>query len=231
MFFLQIAGWSVLEEIRKDESESRVNDTVIVQPAIMAIQISLIKLYEHYSIKPEAVVGHSVGEVAAGFAAGALTLEQAVQVIYHRSQAQNQASGKGGMIAVGLSMEEAGKLIAPCEGCVSIGAVNGPKMLTLSEDTAPLQKIAAALETRGVFCRPVRAQVAYHSHHMDSIKGVILEALDEVHGVKATIPLYSTVTGHGENGLHLNAEYWFLNARKPVRADSRFVGFKLRVLV
>ena len=110
-------------------------------------------------------MGHSIGEVAAGFAAGALTLEQAVQVIYHRSQAQNQASGKGGMLAVGLGLEEAGKLIQGYDGRVSVGAVNGPEMLTLSGDTIPLQQIAEVLEARGVFHRPVRVQVAYHSHH------------------------------------------------------------------
>ena len=131
---------------------------------------------------PQGIVGHSIGEVAAGFAAGALTLEQAVQVIYHRSQAQNLASGQGGMLAVGLGLEEARKLIAGYDGRVSIGAVNGPEMLTLSGDSDPLGHIAETLEARGVFNRPVRVQVAYHSHHMESIKGVMLEALAHVAG-------------------------------------------------
>jgi len=182
----------------------------------MAIQIAMVKLYEHYGIRPEGIVGHSIGEVAAGFAAGALTLKQAVQVIYHRSQAQNLASGKGGMLAVGLTQEDARTLIAGYDGRVSVGAVNGPEMLTLSGDTEPLQQIAQVLETRGVFNRPVRVQVAYHSHHMEPIRDVMLTTLAQMQGVKATIPLYSTVTGHRENGLHFNAEYWFQNARQPV---------------
>ncbi len=70
--FQRLAGWSLLEELRKEEDESKVNDTVVVQPAVMAIQISLVKLYEHYGIRPAGVVGHSIGEVAAGYAAGAL---------------------------------------------------------------------------------------------------------------------------------------------------------------
>ncbi len=214
--FQGLAGWSLLDEIRREDGESRVNDTVVVQPAVMAIQIAMVKLYEHYGIRPEGIVGHSIGEVAAGFAAGALTLEQAVQVIYHRSQAQNLASGKGGMLAVGLTQEDARTLIAGYDGRVSIGAVNGPEMLTLSGDTEPLQQIAQVLETRGVFNRPVRVQVAYHSHHMEPIRNVMLDALIHVQGVKATIPLYSTVTGHRENGVHFNAEYWFQNARQPV---------------
>jgi len=214
--FRQLSEWSLLEEIRRKDGVSRVNDTVVVQPAVMAIQIAMVKLYEHYGIRPEGIVGHSIGEVAAGFAAGALTLEQAIQVIYHRSQAQNLASGKGGMLAVGLTQGDARILIAGYDGLVSIGAVNGPEMLTLSGDTEPLQQIAQVLETRGVFNRPVRVQVAYHSHHMEPIRDVMLTSLAQMQGVKATIPLYSTVTGHRENGLHFNAEYWFRNAREPV---------------
>ncbi|MDA1052331.1 MAG: SDR family NAD(P)-dependent oxidoreductase [Planctomycetota bacterium] len=214
--FRKLAGWSLMAELGRDESESKVNDTNVVQPTVMAIQVSLVKLYEHYGIRPDGLVGHSIGEVAAGYAAGALTLKQAVQVIYHRSQAQHQASGKGGMLAVGLTLEEARKLIKGYDGRVSIGAVNGPEMLTLSGDTIPLQQIAGMLESRGVFNRPVRVQVAYHSHHMEPIKDNMLAALSQVQGVETTMPLFSTLTGHRESGLHLNAEYWFKNARQPV---------------
>jgi len=214
--FQSLAGWSLLAELDKDEADSRVNHTVVVQPAVMAVQISLVKLYEHYGIRPAAVVGHSIGEVAAAYAAGALTLEQAVAVIYHRSQAQSLASGKGSMLAVGLSLDEAHRLIEPYREVVAIGAVNGPEMLTLSGDSLPLQQIAELLEARGIFNRPVKVQVAYHSHHMDVIKDIMLDALAHVQGAKATTPLYSTVTGHRESGTNLNADYWFQNARLPV---------------
>jgi acyl transferase domain-containing protein len=214
--FQELAGWSVLEELKKDDDASRIDETVIVQPAVMAIQIALLKLYEHYGIRPRGVVGHSIGEVAAAFAAGALTLEDAVLVIYHRSQAQNQATGKGGMLAVGLALAEAKKLIEGHDGLVSIAAVNGPEMLTLSGDPEPLQQIAQLLEARGVFNRPVRVQVAYHSHHMEPIQGVMLETMSPVRGKAATTPLYSTVTGRREAGAHCSAAYWYQNARQPV---------------
>lgn len=214
--FVRLAGWSLLSELRKDDAESKVNNTVIVQAAVMAIQIALVKLYEHYGIRPAGIVGHSIGEVAAAFASGALTLKQAVQVIYRRSQAQNLATGKGGMLAVGLSMEEARKLLDGYGDRVSIGAVNGPEMLTLSGDLGPLGRIAQLLESRGVFNRQVRVQVAYHSHHMDLIRGMMLKDLGQVQGVKSTIPLYSTVTGRREDGKHINGQYWYQNARNPV---------------
>ncbi|HQX50148.1 MAG TPA: SDR family NAD(P)-dependent oxidoreductase, partial [Planctomycetaceae bacterium] len=214
--FHDLASWSLLEELRKSAAESKVNDTIVVQPAIMAVQIALVNLYEHYGIRPAGVVGHSIGEVAAAFVAGAITLEQAVQVIYHRSQAQNLASGKGGMLAVGLSFEDATKLIEGYDGRVSIGAVNGPEMLTLSGDKTPLEEIAKVLESRSVFNRTVKVQVAYHSHHMEPIKDIMLESLKDFHGEWTRIPLYSTVSGRLEHGTHLDAEYWFQNARKPV---------------
>lgn len=214
--FQEIAGWSLLDELNKEDDTSRIDETVIVQPAVMAIQIALLRLYEHHGVQPRGVVGHSIGEVAAAFAAGALTLEAAVHIIYHRSQAQNQARGKGGMLAVGLSLAEAKKLIEGHDGRVSIGAVNGPEMLTLSGDEEPLQQISQLLESRGVFNRPVRVQVAYHSHHMEPIKGMMLETLASVGSKVATTPLYSTVTGRRETGTHLNPEYWFKNARQPV---------------
>ncbi len=214
--FQEIAGWSLLPELERNAAESRIDDTSIVQPAVMAIQLALLKLYEHYGIRPHAVMGHSIGEIAAATAAGALTLEEAVQVIYQRSQAQAQASGKGGMLAVGLTPDEARKVIEGHDDRVSIGAINGPAMLTLSGDPEPLEQIAQLLDARGVFNRPVRVQVAYHSYHMDPLQGVMLESLESLRGKVATTPLYSTVTAHREPGTHLNADYWYRNVRQPV---------------
>lgn len=213
--FQRLAGWSILEELRRDEDESKVNDTIVVQPAVMAIQISLVKLYEHYGIRPQGVVGHSIGEVAAGFAAGALTLEKAIEVIYRRSQAQSRAAGNGGMLAVGISLEEARDLLDGIEG-ISVGAINGPEMLTLTGDLKPLERVAELLDTQAIFNRRVNVEVAYHSHHMEPIKDVMMESLADVRGVKSRIPLYSTVTGGCEAGDHLNADYWYQNVRQPV---------------
>ena len=215
--FQELAGSSLLEELDKPEGESRIDDTLVVQPAIVAIQLALLKLYEHYGIRPNGVMGHSIGEVAAATAAGALSLEDAVRVIYHRSRAQERTAGKGGMLAVGLSPDEASKLIEGHDGRVSIGAINGPEMFTLSGDSEPLRRIAELLEARGVFNRPVRVQVAYHSHHMEPLRDAMLQSLESVRGRVATTPLYSSVTAMRESGTHLDAEYWYRNARQPVR--------------
>jgi polyketide synthase 12 len=105
--FSKIADWSLLEEMNKNEATSRIGETRIAQPAIMAIQIGLTEIWKSWGVIPEGVVGHSIGEVAAAYAASALSLEQAVEVIYHRSRGQDKATDKGRMLAVGLPLDAA----------------------------------------------------------------------------------------------------------------------------
>jgi acyl transferase domain-containing protein/surfactin synthase thioesterase subunit/NADPH-dependent curcumin reductase CurA/NADP-dependent 3-hydroxy acid dehydrogenase YdfG/aryl carrier-like protein len=214
--FFKLAGWSLLEEMSRSEADSKVSDTRIAQPAIMAIQIALVELWKLHGVKPQGVVGHSIGEVAAAYTAGALTLEQAVQVIYHRSRGQHQATGKGLMLAVSVSLAEAEKLIADVSDIVSIGAVNGPESVTLSGDEAPLRAIAEKLEARDIFNRFLKVNVPFHSHHMEPLKEELITSLQDLVPAQAKIPLYSTVTGKQEDGTHLLSNYWYDNVREPV---------------
>ena len=101
--FSQRSGWSLLEELARLEDCSRINETVVAQPAIFALQVALAERLAAWGIRPEAVVGHSIGEIAAAHVAGALSLPQAVDVVYHRSRLQERARRQGGMAAVGLA--------------------------------------------------------------------------------------------------------------------------------
>lgn len=215
-YFKEIAGWSLLEEMNKDEATTRVNDTRIAQPAIMAIQIALVELWKKHGIEPSGVVGHSIGEVAAAYTSGALTLEEAIQVIYHRSRGQHAATGKGKMLAISISQKEAEELIKEVSDVVSIGAVNGHNMIVLSGDEAPLVKISEALEKKDVFNKFLRVTVPFHSHHMEPLKEELINSLINLIPHKANIDLYSTVTGKKENGTHLVSKYWYDNVREPV---------------
>lgn len=214
--FSKVADWSLLEEMSKNEAESRVNDTRIAQPAIMAIQIALTEMWKSFGIQPAGVVGHSIGEVAAAYAAGSLTLEQAVEVIYHRSRGQNKASGKGKMLAIGLPLEAVKREIIGLEAQISIGAINGPQMVVLSGDTDALELVAARLEKKEVFNRFVKVTVPFHSHHMDPLKEELTDSLKHLQTSKGVLPIYSTVTGKREDGTHLDTGYWFRNVREPV---------------
>ena len=214
--FSTVADWSLLEEMNKDEESSRIGETNIAQPAIMAIQIAMAELWKSRGVTPEGCVGHSIGEVAAAYTAGALSLEQAVQVIYHRSRGQNRASNKGKMLAVGLPYAEAKSLINDHRETVSVAAINGPNIVTLSGDTEPLELIATDLDRQDIFHRFLRVNVPFHSHHMEPLKDELITSLTHLQPAEAKVPLYSTVSGKLESGKHLDSEYWYKNVREPV---------------
>jgi acyl transferase domain-containing protein len=128
------AGWSLLEELGKEESQSRLDQTEVSQPAIFAIQIALAALWRSWGIQPFAVVGHSVGEVAAAYVANILSLQDAVRIIFHRGRLMQQATGQGKMLAAGLSREEADRVRASYKESLSIAAFNSPTSLLFSGD-------------------------------------------------------------------------------------------------
>jgi polyketide synthase 12 len=214
--FKKISGWSLLEEMNKSEEESRVSDTRIAQPAIMAVQVGLTEVWKSWGIEADGYVGHSIGEVAAAYASGALTLEQAVEVIYHRSRGQNRATGKGKMLAIGLSHKDALKAIAGHEAKVSIAAVNGPVSVALAGDEDALDIIDKALQAKDIFTRYLKVNVPFHSHHMEPLKEELIESLNYLVPARTNKPLYSTVSGKLENGDHLVSEYWYRNVRETV---------------
>jgi len=214
------ADWSLLEELTKDEASSRISETNIAQPAIFSIQIALFEMWKSLGISPGAVVGHSIGEVPAAYASGALTLEQAVLLIFHRSRVQFKATDKGRMLAAGLSIEAASKLIQGREDKVSIGAVNGPAMVSLSGDTDVIEQISEELEKQDVFNRVLQINVPFHCHHMEPLKEELLSSLNTLKPSATRIPFYSTVTGKVIDGKKLDSSYWYRNVRETVNFVS-----------
>ncbi len=105
--FAPLAGWSLLEELTADEQRSQLRGTRFGQPAIFALQVALAALWRSWGVEPAAVLGHSAGEMAAAYIAGALSLEDAVRVTFHRSRLQHRLAGQGAMLAVGISSQEA----------------------------------------------------------------------------------------------------------------------------
>ena len=192
--FSDLGDWSLIEELSRDEETSRLHVTAIAQPAIFAVQAALTTLWRSWGIEPAATVGHSVGEVAAAWAGGILTLEDAARVIFHRGNTMERAPDRGRMLAAGISAEEARAIIAPYGERVSLGAINSPALMTLSGDGEPLEAIAAELEARGAFNRFLAVQYAFHSAHMDGVREDLIDALGVVPLHPARVPVFSTVT-------------------------------------
>ncbi len=215
--FRGLGDWSLIDELTRDRAASRLQHTAIAQPAIFALQVALAALWQSWGIRPAAVVGHSVGEVAAAHLAGVLSLREAARVVFHRGRCMDLAPQRGRMLAVGVSEAEAQAAMAGCAGGVSIAALNSPMSVTLSGDAAALEAIAAALEPRGIFCRFLKVNYAFHSHQMDPVRDEFQRALGPVEVHPATVCLVSTVTGAAATTQDFDTDHWGRSVRMPVR--------------
>lgn len=214
----QYVDWSLLEQLALAESDSRyrLNQIDVIQPTLFSIQVSLAALWRAWGITPEAVVGHSMGEVAATHVAGALSLEEASRIICRRSQLLRRTSGKGAMAVVELTIAEAGKAIQGYEDKLSIAVSNSSRSTVLSGDPAALDAVIAQLEKREVFCRRIKVDVASHSPQMDPLREDLLAAIQGLQPQPAGVTICSTVTGDFIPGERLDEKYWVNNLRQPV---------------
>jgi myxalamid-type polyketide synthase MxaE and MxaD len=208
--------WSLVDELRASADASRLRDIDVVQPTLFSVEVALAALWRSWGITPDAVVGHSMGEVAAAYVAGALTLDDAARVICLRSQLLRRISGKGAMAVVELSLDEASRAIVGYETQLSIAVSNSPGSTVISGDVAAIEEVMATLLARDVFCRAIKVDVASHSPQVDVLRDDLLMALAPVRPRAATIPIYSTVTADVANGAEFDAAYWARNLRQPV---------------
>lgn len=205
-------GWSVLAELRTPSRD--LARTEFAQPLLFAVQIGVTASLRARGIHPSAVAGHSVGEVAAAHACGALDLAAACRVIAGRSHAQAATAGRGRMAAVGLPRAEAQELLAGYG--LELAAVNSPTDVTVAGDAARLSEFADDLLARGAFFRELKLDYAFHTKVMDDIRDTLAETLDGLAPRAATTTFVSGVTGGTLRGKDLDATYWWRNVREPV---------------
>jgi acyl transferase domain-containing protein/acyl carrier protein/NADP-dependent 3-hydroxy acid dehydrogenase YdfG len=210
------AGWSLLEELQAAE-ESRLDRIDIVQPALFAIQVALAEQWRAWGIEPVAVVGHSMGEVAAAHVAGALDLDAAARVICTRSALLRRISGQGAMALVELSSAELHERLRGREDRLSIAVCNSDRSTVVAGEVGALEELLAELERDRVFCRPVKVDVASHSPQVDPLREDLLRGLDGLAAGETRIPMCSTVTGTPVDGTQLGGEYWMRNLRDTVQ--------------
>lgn len=214
--FAPLSGWSLLDEMAKPQEEERIALTEVAQPMLFAQQMGLTAVMQDAKITPSAVMGHSVGEVAAACASGALSLEQATRVIYHRSQEQAATAGVGMMAALGLDAATAAEEMSKIGGWLEIAAINGPSAVTVAGSEGALNKLVERVSDSGSFARMLKLNYPFHTQAMDPIKPGLLNALTDIAPSASTIPFVSTVTGEVLEGENLTAGYWFDNVRQPV---------------
>ncbi|MEH6473470.1 MAG: type I polyketide synthase [Halopseudomonas sp.] len=224
-YFQSLADFSLIDELQGNNGSERFVLTEIAQPALFAIQVGVTELLRGQGVMPTAVTGHSVGEVAAAWACGALSLEDAVKVIYHRSRHQGLTQGLGEMTAAGLGGEAMQSLLdEPRFDGLSLAGINSSRGTTLAGDPEQLTLIEAELEQRKVFFKRLDLDYAFHSPTMDSIEAGLRDDLADLQPQSAAIPFISTVTGAALEGSTLDGEYWWHNIRKPVLFQSAVEG-------
>ncbi|MBN3804594.1 SDR family NAD(P)-dependent oxidoreductase [Paraburkholderia sp. Ac-20336] len=210
---------SLLDVLREGVGVECLAATEHAQPLLFAIQVGVVRVLDARGVVYDVCVGHSVGEVAAAWAAGALTLEQAVHVIRIRSRAQASTRGAGRMAAAGLGEAAMRTLIeqAGLDTTVEIAGVNSPQAVTLAGPLDALQTLDAAVKAGGRFFQMLDLDYAFHSRQMDPIESDVLTGLADLAPNAATRSFVSTVTGGELAGSELDARYWWRNIREPVR--------------
>ncbi len=215
--FFEIAGWSILDELLKPESESRIQGTGYAQPANFLVQVGLVAELASLGVEPAAIVGHSVGEVTAAFVSGALGLRDSLLVSYHRARLQASLEGTGGMLAVGLSESEVALRLSQGGGPdVVVAAVNSPDSLTLAGPLIEIDRLDRDWSA-DAFVRRLQVTVPYHSPLMDPILEDLVTVLADIQPLRPQRHLYSTVTAQQVTRPELDADYWCANVRRPVR--------------
>ncbi|KZZ99128.1 polyketide synthase [Moelleriella libera RCEF 2490] len=215
--------FNLIREIFREESQSTLSQPQLAQPATTAIQVALVDLLHSFGINCTHVVGHSSGEIAAAYAAGAISRCAAWEIAYFRGMAAVSIAVRaprlrGTMMSVGMSAEETKRLLASQPRSAEVACFNSPISTTISGRAEYLEAIARELTARKIFHRILRVDTAYHSSHMllvapdyrDSLK--VLTTQD----ISPGVVMFSSVTGKRIQGSELGSRYWTDNMVKPV---------------
>jgi acyl transferase domain-containing protein len=208
--------WSLMDVVSGADADIDLDRVDVVQPALFAVMVSLAQLWRSYGIEPDAVAGHSQGEIAAAYVAGALTLEDAARVVALRSRTLRQLAGRGRMASIPLAADRVRDRLAPWGDRVAVAAINGPSSVVVSGDPDAVDQLVATYVAEGVRAKFVPVDYASHSRHVDGVRDDILDALAGITPKPSAVPFYSTVTGALLNTTRLDAAYWFDNLRKTV---------------
>jgi len=216
--FNNFVNWSLTEQIFAEAEKSRLKEIDVIQPFLFAMEVAIAKLWMHNGITPDAVVGHSMGEVASAYISGSLNLKDAANIICSRSKLMKKVSGTGGAMAVTeLSVKQAEEVVAKYEGSLSVAVSNSPKSTVIAGDETNLLEVLEKLDAEGLFCRQVKVDVASHSPQMEPLMEPLKENIDGIAPRENLITFYSTVEGREMAGIELTKEYWAKNLRGMVR--------------
>ncbi|MGD9629019.1 MAG: amino acid adenylation domain-containing protein [Pyrinomonadaceae bacterium] len=197
-----------------EDARGRLNRTSITQPAIFVIEYALAKLWESWGVKPDAMIGHSVGEYVAACLSGVLSLEDSLAVLAGRGRMTEELPG-GSMLAVRLSEESAGKYL---NDDLSLASVNASNLCVISGPKEKIAEVKSALERDGVPGRLLQTSHAFHSSMIDPILPKFIELMEGTRLAAPSVPYVSTLTGHWiDESEATDPRYWARHFRETVR--------------
>jgi acyl transferase domain-containing protein/NADPH:quinone reductase-like Zn-dependent oxidoreductase/NAD(P)-dependent dehydrogenase (short-subunit alcohol dehydrogenase family) len=224
------AGWSLAEELMKEEKDSKIHAAHISFPACTAIQLALTDMLKVWGVQPTAVVGHSSGEIAAAYSAGILSFDASMSVAYHCGRLVTEMKDKspnikGSMMAIGGSKEDIEPLLSQLRnGEVKIACYNSPSSLTIAGDQAAITELQEVAKEKGIFNLVLATDAAYHSRHMNHIAKEYKEAIQLIDSPKASkIRFHSALLGRECDAMELGYSYWVQNITSPVRFSEAVV--------
>lgn len=213
--FAEFVDFSLLETVRGTGPVS-LERVDVVQPVLFAVMVSLAAQWRALGIQPDAVLGHSQGEIAAAFVAGALSLRDAAKVVTLRSKAISAIAGTGGMVSISRPVGRVHALIEPWAQSISVAAQNGPSSTVVTGNAAALDELIVACERNEVPATRIPVDYASHSAHVEALRETLREALSGLQPRTAEIAFISAVTGARLDTKILDGDYWFANLRQPV---------------
>ena len=220
----QHAGWSAIEVIDNESYWSKLQRTDILQPVLFALQVALAYRLQAWGLNPDAVVGHSIGEVAAACVGGVLSLVQALEVVVNRSRLMQRAAGQGMMASVAVDYDKAREMIRDYGDRISVAAVNAPRAVTLSGEKELLRSLLKHFDPEGRSHRVLPVDCAFHSAQMAPFQTELTKIIGTLTPRSSKVPFYSTVTGGRVEGQDLDAAYWGRNLREPVAFESAILA-------
>ncbi len=212
--------WSLIDVIRGAPGAPGLDRVDVVQPVLWAMMVSLAELWRSVGVHPDAVIGHSQGEIAAACVAGALSLEDAARVVALRSRLLVRLSGAGGMVSLACSLPQARELLAQSGDRLNIAAVNGVSAIVVSGEVDALDELMRRCEGADVRARRIDVDYASHSAHVDAIREPLAEALTGIEPRSSSVTFFSTVTGEPIDTATLNADYWYRSIRQTVQFEQ-----------
>ncbi|CPR04842.1 polyketide synthase [Mycobacterium bohemicum DSM 44277] len=218
--FAEFVDWSLTDVLRGAPGAPGLDRVDVVQPVLFAVMVSLAELWKSVGVRPDAVIGHSQGEIAAAYVAGALSLRDAAKVVTLRSKLLTALAGPGGMVSIACGAERARELLSRYGARLGIAVVNGRSAVVVSGEVAALEELIEACAAQELRTRRIDVDYASHSVEVEAIQEELGRALAGIEPRSSRTAFFSTVTGSRLDTADLGADYWYRNIRQTVQFDQ-----------